>query len=88
MGGSGSTPPGVSDSAGDPATVLGADMAAAPRPRVALSRPPQQSFLFTVARSIVNLVIVDISCAMATRSLAVSVAKFMTASTMSWWKYP
>ena len=46
------------------------------------------SFTFTVMRSTVSLLTVDVSCAMAARSLAVAVARFTIAPTVYCWRYP
>ena len=68
--------------------------------RVVLLRPPRlprlarfawretKSFFFTIARSVVSLVTMAVSCTMAARSLAVVVARFVIASTVSCWRYP
>ena len=45
------------------------------------------SFAFTVASSAVSLPTVEVSCEMATQSLAVDVAKFAMASTGYFWRY-
>ena len=46
------------------------------------------SFAFTVTRSVVRFAAVAVSYMMAARSLAVAVAKFAIALTISWWRYP
>ena len=43
-------------------------------------------FLFTVARSVMSLMTVAVSCVMAARSLAVAIARFAMASTVSCWR--
>ena len=45
------------------------------------------SFVFIVTSSVVSLVTVVVSCAMAARSLAVAVTRFAMASTVSYWRY-
>ena len=45
------------------------------------------SFAFTVKISVVSLATVEVSCAMAARSLAVAINKFVIAPTISWWRY-
>ena len=71
-----------------------------PCPQTVLLRPPRPPqlavsvrratiiFALTVASYIVSLVTVAVSCAMAVRSLTVAVAKFVMASTVSFWRYP
>ena len=74
--------------------------APATRPRLVMSRHlwlPQlalfawrdtTSFSFTVARSAVSLVTVDVIFAIVARSLAVALDRFAMESTVSCWRYP
>ena len=83
-----------------PAPASDPAMALAPCPQVVLSRPPQLTwmvrfdlretarFLFNVAISLVSLATVALSCAMAARSLAVAVTRFLMTSTLYCWRYP
>ena len=86
------TIPSVSASVGVPAPYL--------CPRAALLCPPRLlqiahivlrstiGFLFTIASSVVSLEMVAVSFAMDARSLAMAVARFSNASTISCWMYP